>query len=140
MATTRFGWSSFFLRFAFAFLLVAASYNPEGLSYFHWVLRQLPEITAFKALAGVVLVVGWVIYLRATLRSLGPIGLVLALAVFGCLVWLLIDVGLVNTESARALRWLGIFVVSGVMAVGISWSHVRRRLTGQIDADDVDEN
>ncbi len=26
-----------------------------------------------------------------------------------------------------------------VMAVGLSWSHIRRRVSGQVDADDVDE-
>lgn len=139
MASNRFGWKDFFYRLVFALLLVLASYNPEGLSYAHWALRDLSEFSALKALAGMLLLVGWVIYLRATLRSLGPVGLVLALAAFGSLVWLLIDIGLVNTGSARALTYLGIFVTSGVMAVGISWSHVRRRISGQLDTDDVDE-
>jgi hypothetical protein len=26
-----------------------------------------------------------------------------------------------------------------ILAIGMSWSHVRRRLSGQVDADDVDD-
>lgn len=139
MASSSFGWGDFGLRFLFAALLVVLSYNPEGWSYVHWALRDLGSFTPFKALAGVVLLVGWVIYARATLRSLGPIGLGLALAVFACLAWWLIDLKVVNTESMRAVTYLMMFIVAAVMAIGISWSHVRRRLTGQVDADDVDE-
>ena len=65
--------------------------------------------------------------------------MILALALFGCMVWVLIDFKLVDTQSLRVVSYLVIFVISAVMAVGISWSHVRRRLSGQVDADDVDE-
>lgn len=139
MAASGFGWGSFGLRFLFALLLVALSYNPEGYSYIHWALRDISAFTPLKALAGVLLIVGWVIYGRATLRSLGPIGLALAIAVFGCLAWVLIDLNWINTESMRAVSYLAMFIVAAVMAIGISWSHVRRRLSGQVDADDVDE-
>lgn len=139
MATTAFGWGNFGTRFLFALILVAATYNPEGYSYIHWALRDISEFTAFKALAGVILLVGWVIYGRATLRSLGPFGLALAIASFGCLAWVLIDLNWIDTGSLRAVSYLSMFIVSAVMAIGISWSHVRRRLSGQVDADDVDE-
>ena len=26
----------------------------------------------------------------------------------------------------------------GILAVGISWSHIRRRMTGQVDVDEVE--
>lgn len=139
MATNTFGWSGFGLRFLFAALLVVLTYNPEGWSYVHWALRDISGFTPAKALSGAVLMVGWVIYARATLRSLGVIGLVLALIVFACLAWWLIDLKLVDTASMRGVSYLVMFILSAVMAIGISWSHVRRRLSGQIDADDVDE-
>jgi Family of unknown function (DUF6524) len=31
-------------------------------------------------------------------------------------------------------------VVATILAIGMSWSHVRRRLSGQADVDDVDED
>ena len=139
MASSSFGWGGFALRFVFALLLVLLTYNPEGWSFLHWVSRDVSQMIALKALAGVLLAVGWTIYIRATLRSLGPVGMILALALFGCMVWVLIDFKLVDTQSLRVVSYLVLFVISAVMAVGISWSHVRRRLSGQVDADDVDE-
>ena len=32
-----------------------------------------------------------------------------------------------------------IAVLSLVLATGMSWSHIRRKMTGQIDVDDVEE-
>lgn len=139
MSVQSFGWGSFGLRFLFALLLVGATYNPEGYSYVHWTFADLSTFNALKALTGAVLVVGWTIYLRATLHSLGPIGLGLAIAVFGSMMWLLIDLDLVNLESSHALSYMGMFVVICVMAVGVSWSHVRRRISGQVDTDDVED-
>jgi len=33
-----------------------------------------------------------------------------------------------------------LILISSILAVGISWSHIRRKISGQVDADDVDEN
>ena len=75
------------IRFVFAALLVFLSYNPSGYSYLHWVVNDLQNFSPWMVLAGVVLVIGWVIFIRATLRSLGPIGLILAAAFVGVLIW-----------------------------------------------------
>ena len=139
MASNRFDLGSFLLRFAGALVLVAATWNPTGYSYVHWLTDTLPRPGPLVVLAGVVLLIGWVIYLRSTFRALGTIGLVLAAAFFGTLVWLLIDLGWVSTSSVSAVAWIVIVAVAAVMATGLSWSHIRRRLSGQQDVDDVDE-
>ncbi|MCB1862776.1 MAG: hypothetical protein KDI47_13770, partial [Gammaproteobacteria bacterium] len=74
-----------------------------------------------------------------TLRSLGVIGTTLAVALFGVLIWLLIDRNLLSLENTTLLQYIGLSIVAIIMAIGISWSHIRRRLTGQLDVDDVDE-
>ena len=129
-----FGW-----RLLAAVVLVAVTYNPEGYSYYDWAIRGLPDFSVLKAFVGVLLIIGWTIYLRATLRSLGPLGLGLAFALFGTGIWLLVDMGWVPANSIRSVSYLVMIVISAVLAIGISWSHVRRRLSGQVDADDVDE-
>ncbi len=140
MASRPFGWGSFALRFVFALLLVFATYNPLGWSYLHWVSADIGSFNALMALAGLLLIIGWTIYLRATFRSLGVIGLVLAAALFGTICWVLIDYQLLDAGSPTVVSYMVMLVLACVMAVGISWSHVRRRLTGQVDADDVDED
>ncbi|NUO83442.1 hypothetical protein HUU05_25495 [candidate division KSB1 bacterium] len=134
-----------FLRVLFALILVYATYNPEGLSYYHWTIVPLKQATKFsfsaihplKFLAGVALLVGWIIFLQATQRSLGLKGVVLALALFGGLVWLLIYWDVFSPRGARAISHIVLLVLALVLATGMSWSHLSRRLTGQIDTDEV---
>lgn len=140
MAQTSIGWQGVGLRFLAAAVLVFSTYNPEGLSYFHWLRDHWQTPTPLLVLAGIVLLIGWTVFIRATLRSLGAFGLFLAFAFFGSLLWLVVDWGLVPADSVRALTYIILVMVCGVLAAGMSWSHIRRRLTGQIDVDEVDED
>ena len=67
-------WSGFFMRLLAAVVLVFSTYNPSGKSYFHWVTDNPPNIDPLMAMAGIVLLIGWTIFLRATGRSLGAFG------------------------------------------------------------------
>lgn len=127
------------LRFIFAIVLVFCTYNPEGYSYYDWVLTNLKDITPLKVLAGIVLLIGWIIYIRATLKSLGALGLILATGFFGTLIWLLVDLDWIPADSARAVSYIVLFVLCAVLAAGMSWSHIRRRISGQVDVDELDD-
>jgi len=136
MATQNFDFGSFLLRFAFALALVFLTYNPSGYSWVGWLMSEAAMV--YKVGAGLVLLIGWVIFLRATWNSLGPIGTLLAGAFFAVIIWLLIHWGVVSLTSGAAIQWLGLFALSGVLAIGMSWSHVRRRLSGQYDTDEIE--
>ena len=133
-------WAGFFLRLLAAIVLVFSTYNPSGWSYYHWVSENLSNLNPLMALAGIVLLIGWTIYLRATARSLGIFGLLLAAAIFGTLLWLVIDWGLVAADSITAITYIILVIMCGILAIGISWSHVRRRMTGQVDVDEIEDN
>jgi hypothetical protein len=139
MADRGFTGQGFLLRLFFALVLVGATYNPEGYSYSHWALAGLPAFRPEQAVVGVLLLIGWVIYLRATLRSLGAIGLVLVIALCASLVWLLTSWEWISPDSPRALTYVSLVIVALILATGMSWSQVRRRISGQVDVDDVDE-
>ncbi len=128
----------FLLRWAFAFVLVAATFNPTEWNYFRWAGANWGEQLPLTVLLGLVLVTGYVIYLRATLRSIGPFGMFLVLALVAALIWVLYDTGLLSLENTSAMVWLGIFALSIVLGVGLSWSFIRRALSGQYDVDDAD--
>lgn len=138
MAKKGITWAGFLLRFIAAIVLVFSTYNPEGYSYYHWLKDGLPAIEPLMVFAGIILLIGWTIFLRATARSLGPFGLLLALIFFGTLIWLVVDWGLVPADSVRAITYIVLFITCGVLATGISWSHIRRRITGQVDVDEVE--
>ena len=129
----------FLLRFLFALLLVLLTYNPSGYSYAHWLEKSFSEFGPLLAISGITLIIGWGIYVRATLRSLGLVGLILAGLFFAAIIWLFIDWGWLSLDNVNAVSWVILVLLSAVLAVGISWSHIRRKISGQVDADDVDE-
>jgi len=139
LQSNKFSWANFSIRFGAALALVFASYNPAGLSYYHWAMLNLTDINPLMALSGLALLIGWVVFIRATLRSLGPIGIGLALAFFGCIVWAIIDWGLVSTDNTPAMTYILQSIICLLLATGMSWSHLRRRMSGQVDADDLDD-
>ena len=140
MSTTRFSFGSYLLRLAAALLLVFATYNPSGYSWYHWFLGATDRLDPLLLLSGVVLLIGWVIYLRATFRSLGVLGTFLAIAFFGALVWVLVGYDIVSLNNPTLLTYVVLLVIAAIMATGLSWSHIRRRITGQIDVDEVNED
>lgn len=135
--TIDIGWQGFLIRFVAGLTLVYSTYNPEGYSYYHWVINNFPAISALQGFLGVLLLVGWAMYIRAALRSLGIVGLTLATAFFGTLLWLVVDVGLIPVDNIRAITYLVLTLLALVLSTGLSWSHVRRRVSGQMDTDDV---
>jgi len=141
MATVgRFGWDSFIIRFIFATVVVFATYNPEGASYYHWIQEEFPTFTVYKAFVGVILVIAWIILIRATIGSLGAIGITLAMAFFGLLIWLVFDVFNIPTDSVRVISYIIQVMIISVLSIGVSWSHIRRRISGQVDTDEIERD
>lgn len=128
----------YILRWVVAFLLLALTFNPTQYNFIHWALSENAQLS-FVVLAGLILVVGYIIFLRATLRSIGGFGMALVLALVAALLWVFYDLGWLDLDNSALNIWLGIFALSVVLGVGLSWSHVRRALSGQADIDDVDQ-
>ncbi|MEX0286176.1 MAG: DUF6524 family protein [Paracoccaceae bacterium] len=127
------------LRWVFAFGLLALTYNPTEWNYIRWSMVNYEAHLSVVVLMGLLLLIGYIIYMRATIRSIGGFGMVLVLAVVCALLWVLYDFGLLSLDNQEVNVWLGILALSIVLGVGLSWSHVRRALSGQADMDDVDE-
>jgi hypothetical protein len=130
-------------RIVAALLLVYATYNPEGVSYYHWAIAplvtkaQATGSAPVKFLAGIGLATLWVIFLTAARRSIGWVGAVLVLALVGGVVWLLIDTGVATANSSRGVAHIVLICTAIVLGVGMTWSHLSKRLTGQTDTDIV---
>lgn len=127
------------LRFLFALLLVLLSYNPSGYSYFHWVYNTIDHITPYVVIAGLLLAIGWGIYIKATLNSLGLIGVLILSALFACLIWLFIYWGWVSLTNVSALAWVIEILLAALLTIGMCWSHFTRRMSGQVDVDEIEE-
>lgn len=131
--------TGFILRWLVAFGLLAATFNPTDWNYIRWTRENFDTQMPLAVLAGLLLLVGYIIYLRATVRSIGAFGMGLVLAIVAALLWVLYDYGVLTLENQSVNVWLGLLALSLVLGIGLSWSHVRRRLSGQADMDDVDE-
>lgn len=125
------------LRMAAAVLLVLATANPGHWSYVGWVYSVFPRITPLQAVAGIVLVIGWVMYVTATMRSLGTWGVVLLAALFAAIVWLVSSWGWLRLDHGAAYAWVALVVTGLILGIGMCWSSVRRILSGQADVDEV---
>lgn len=136
----EFNFLGFVWRFAASLFLVLITYNPSRFSYWGWLRdAQSAEPSTLGPehfVVGVILLIGWVILLVATQRSLGYLGLALGGALLGGVVWLLVDVGWLNVSTLSSATWVALICVAALLAIGLSWSHVWRRLTGQFEVDD----
>ncbi|MEO8486695.1 MAG: DUF6524 family protein [Betaproteobacteria bacterium] len=122
------------VRILFAVVLVLATWNPAGVSYVQWALIDTSTFDATKALCGVLLLAGWILCVRATWVSLGAMGMVLVAIVIGVFVWWLMSIGLVATDE-RSLIWIVLVAVGVALGIGMGWSLVRRRATGQVETE-----
>jgi len=137
-----FGLGEFAVRLGVSLVMVLATWNPGGYSYVDWLESAWSSgtIGAVHAFVGVVLLIGWVILLRATFNSLGLLGLILGGLLLGSAVWVLFDVGVLRGQSASFLSWIVLVCLGVLLAIGLSWSYVWKRLTGQVDVEDFDRN
>ena len=129
----------FLLRWICAFTLIAATYNPTQWNYVHWAATYYSKELPLTVLFGLILFVCYVIFIRATLRSIGGFGMFLVAAVFAALIWVLYDRDLLSLNNSDLNIWMGLLALSLVLGIGLSWSLFRRALTGQYDVDEIDE-
>lgn len=132
-------WKGFGMRIAFAILLVLVIFNPSGYSYIHWVSNGWEENLPLKVLAGLALLIALLICARATFRSIKATGIVLVGALLAALVWVAYDMGWLNVEDPGVMQWVLLLAIGLILGIGLSWSIIRRRLSGQVDVDDVED-
>ena len=129
MAAARLTLGGFLFRFAVALVVTGATYNPTRYSYYAWVKSTGFAWRPSAVFVGVVLLIGWVVCLRLTLRSIGGLNLLLANAFLAALFWLVASWGWLPIDDTAAISWLGLFAVAAILACGMSWSQWRRSST-----------
>jgi hypothetical protein len=140
MAQQTFRFNGFLLRLAGALCLVLVTFNPSGYSFVHWAWQATPHMTPALVIAAIALLIAWAVFLTATKRSLGLVGVLLALAFFAALIWAIIDRGWLDPGNGRALEWIALIVIATILGIGMSWSFIRHGLSGQADVDEVERH
>ncbi|MEM1009632.1 MAG: DUF6524 family protein [Myxococcota bacterium] len=115
----------------FAIILVYVTFNPWGLSYYHWAVttwldrvlnRPAPYTStpdSLKAFVGVLLAIAWYVYLRRAVRTLGWIGMILAVAFFITLGYMLRDLGVISTLGNIAMQHVVLCVLGVILMLGV---------------------
>lgn len=139
MATDNFSIADFAWRVAFALVMVFATFNPAGYSYFHWVRGNFPSFTPAQAVLGIALLILWIFLWRSMMQAIGMLGLLLMAAFTAALVWLIASWGWLDVTNATGMTWVVQAALGLILGVGMSWAIVRQRLTGQASVDDIDD-
>ena len=129
----------FLLRWLAAFVLLAATYNPTEWSYVRWAVANWQDSLPIAVLVGLVLLVAYVLFFTAVLRGIGTLGVVLILAVIAALVWVLADLGWLDLNNPTSNTWIALVALSVVLALGMYWGILWRRISGQLEVDDDGE-
>ena len=128
----------FLWRLVFALALVLLTFNPTGHSYYHWLVDGFPSVSPAEAIAGLLLLIGWIFFVRTTLSAIGTLGIVLMAALFASIVWWIVSKGWLDVSNRSAMAWVVLLILGLMLGVGMSWSHIRRRISGQASVDRVD--
>jgi hypothetical protein len=135
-------------RFLVALLLVLLTWNPTSYSYVAWARQHIggawqngwadeKRIVALVAFVGVILLIAWLFYLRTAARTLGSVGVILAAGLCATIYWVLSVYGWVGLQNATVLQWLALVLFAAILAMGMSWSHVRRIWAGETTVEDI---
>ena len=55
--------------------------------------------------------------------------------VLGTLVWVLTDYGFLNPDRPSLLSWIALISIGVILGIGLCWSLLRARVTGQVEVD-----
>ncbi len=131
---------SFAWRLAFTLVLVLVTFNPTSYSYVQWLRASYSvNLGPEHAVAGIALLGGWAIVVTATQRALGSLGLIILAAFLAAVVWWLVDAGILTASSMSTIEWVTLVCLAVLLAVGMSWSFIWRRMTGQYEVDEVND-
>jgi len=136
--------TGFIIRVLASMIVVLLTYNPSGFSYMHWVTGEgaFDSNLPLKIVAGILLIICYAVLIRSTLYSIRIYGALLVAALVAAIVWSMVYYGVLDLSSGGIVQWVVLLGVGFVLGIGLSWSIIRRWLSGQYtvdEAENVDE-
>lgn len=114
----------FVVRWLASYFLLASTYNPSGVSYFHWITSRDEDYLSLKIAVGMVLVAAYTALWPILYTTLGPIGMFMttAIVVSGTLVmW---DYGMLDHIRPTFYPYGVLGALATIVAVGLTYSHL----------------
>jgi len=127
-----------FARFLFSLALVLATYNPTGYSFYHWITDFGEGLLSLRVIVALTLAMIYYMLFRVVFAAFRRSGMIV-----GGLAGVLFATELARVVAGRQSQhsWhfyflLGQYVtlctVAIMLSLGVSWSHLMERLTGQL--------
>jgi hypothetical protein len=113
------------------FALVFATWNPTGYSYVTWARYSLQATAPEIAMAGATLLALHILFIRIAWLSLGPDGITGALAILFAGALTMWEFDLIDPWRGEARTYLLLLGFAMVLAIGMVWSLLKRRIVGQ---------
>ena len=135
MAHSAFSASSLLARLLISLLLVFATYNPTGYSVCHWVVAAGSGPISLKLLAALSLAMIYYAIIRIVLAAFRLSGLIVAalVIILGFAEMSLLGKPPDSWRVYVVLAQYGVLLaIAMIMSVGVSWSALIERLTGQL--------
>jgi len=119
------------VRTLVCFLVVFATWNPTGYDFVAWA-RHSPWATGPEiAVAGTSLLALHILFVRIAWLSLGADGITASLAILLAGVLTLYEFDVINPWRGETGAYLLLGTFSLVLAIGMVWSLLKRRIVGQ---------
>lgn len=132
----KFGFVSMLVRWLMIMGVITAIYNPSGRSFLHWAVQGTAPLS-LRLAVGSLLLAALAYCWRLSVRALGPIGVLMLAVLLAVAATALVDIGLVEPRGRAAVIAYLQAIVSTGLTIGVSWSALRTRISGQIDSDDI---
>lgn len=121
----------FLVRWAGCVFVVFATFNPTGYSYYHWIVGTGDAQLALKVAAGLALGTAYLAAVRIARVALGSSGFITGLVAATLVSIAMLSLVSPGTRFAEVVHYLHLVSVGTTLAVGVSWSHIKHRVTGQ---------
>jgi hypothetical protein len=109
--------------------LCYAVWNPSDYCYYHMV-KSTDVSGSTKLLLGVLLVIIFGIFIKATFSSLGRVGLGLYLLLIAVIIYFLADHDMLKADNIGTLGNLAPFLFALLLAIGSQGAKIYRAITG----------
>lgn len=132
----KFGFYSILMRWVLIAGAIFATYNPSGRSFYHWAPESDVDFW-LKLSIGLVLFTVNLTFFSLTLRSLGYIGTFLVAICLVSIAITLPRLELVSLHTWDLVQLYSILFLTFALTIGVCWSAIRTRISGQVDSDDI---
>ena len=113
----------FAARWLMAFFVLAATYNPSGYSYYHWVTGKNNDYLSLKVACGIFLLTAYGAAWPIIYTSIGPIGIFMMASLVATSSLVLWDWGLLDQVRPSFMPYGIMGAIAFITAVGLAFAH-----------------